>query len=452
MRALKAILLVLTVKFVESFYEPHNSSVGESIRKVLLQPCKKFDVFIINSIEDPDENSWIDLIHETTLGWRENCVVQLEDIAHVVKQAKRQSSIIFVDTFQSFLRFYQKFSQENFSFSGFYLIVTKSEFKLEVAKVFKLVWTLMVFNFNVLVYDKSGNISLYTFMPFNDGSCNNTSPVKINEFQSGEWRKNIFFPLKFKNLHECEIRVGTYESAPGLILKVLNNVTSIHGFEGNLFKEIAKQLNFTMDIEVVNYGGGSVFENGSATGLVEKIMQRKFDLIMSLLSSNYLRNIYLTPTKSYYVDKMIVIIPNDRLLDPFLKLFYVFDLRIWMTLFAVFAVSIAIFRVTKVLFPKFSQLFLNEIRTPFLSLITAFVGGSESRTPKKDFPRILFAMFLLFFMVMRSIYIGGLFNILKKEIRVNQINSIDDINRLHYTFYITQAIDVKIRALEIFDR
>lgn len=456
MRVRQAILLVLTFQLVQSFYLQSESSIGESIRKVYEKQCKTFNIFIIKSIEHSSDSTWNSLVHETSSALGRNCSIQVEDVGHVkeLELARRRTAIIFIDTFESFLTFHRKFSQEYFSFSGYFLIVMKSDLKTEIEKIFKIVWTTMVYNFNVMVYEKYGNASLYTFMPFSDGICNNIIPIKINEFdiKTRQWKMKTFFPFKLKNLQRCPIRVGTYESSPGLILKVTDNVTSLHGFEGNLFNDIANQLNFTMDIKVVDYGAGNFYENGSSTGLVEKLIHNQFDLIMSLMSSNYLRGVYLTPTKSYFVDKMIVIIPSDHFLDPFLKLFYVFDRRLWLSLFAILGVSVVFIEIVKLLFPKFSKMFLNEIRMPFLTIITAFVGGSEARTPKKDFARIILAMFLIFFMVIRSVYQGGLFNILKKDVRVNQIKTIDDINNLEYTFYIIQSIDVKTKEMTIFKR
>lgn len=449
MRVLKVIILFLAIQVVQSIYENMKPSIGESIVKVFEKPCESFNAFIIKSVADSRDKVINDLIHETVSVLSQNCLIQVEDVDKIMKlkATKRRSAIIFIDTFESFLTFHQKLSDVNFGFSGFYLIVTQNQLFPEIKKMFKMVWTSMIFNFDVLVHEISGNVSLHTFIPFSNGSCDNMNPIKINEFniKTRQWKTTNFFPRKFQNLQQCKLRVGVYLSTPGLDSKKVNNVTTLHGFEGNLFEEIARLLNFKMDIDVVTYGGGLILENGTATGLIQKAVQKRFDLIMSFFSLNSIRNVYLTPTKSYYIDEMIIILPSDRFLDPFLKLFYVFERELWLTLLAVCAITLLVYELVSALFSNFSKTFLSELPIPSLSLLIAFVGGSESKVPKKDFPRILLATFLLFFTVIRTVYQGGLFNILQTDIRVNQIKTIDDINNLHYTFYIVQSIDDKTK-------
>lgn len=430
-------------------------TVSKSIKIILDSSCENCFVSIIKSIGNNSEQSENDLIEATAMFLSVETSVQLVDVEHIKNfKWKRNFVIIFVDTFETFEAFHSKISAEKFDHSGFYIIVVKHEQFRHVEQMFKLMWQLMIYKVNAVVYEDYKKISLYTFMPFRDKLCNNVRPLKISDlnYDNLEWSNQTFFLKKFTDLNNCSIRIGTYESAPGLIVRSVGNTSKVLGFEGEMFNEIALELNFKMDISVVDYGGGNIDENGTASGLLEKVMLNEFDLIMSLFSANYLRTLFLTPTKSYYVDKMIVIIPTDRLLDPFLKLFHVFHIILWMTLLTIFLSTLVIFQIVKSTFPQFHQKFLSEIRIPYLSLLVAFVGGSEKSLPRKDFPRILLAMFLLFFMVIRTIYQGGLFNILKKDVRINEINSISDINKFHYTFYIINSIDVKTKDLSIFKR
>lgn len=432
------------------------SILTKSVKIIWDNSCKNCHVFIIKSVSNESEEIWNDFTEATALALSFDASVQIEDVEHIVNlnKWKRNFVIIFFDTLDGFVKFHEKISGEKFDHSGFYLIILKQEQFGCIEQMFKLMWELMIYNVNAVVYEDYKRISLFTFIPFSDKLCGNVRPVKISDLNSEtlSWTSQDFFPKKFKNLQDCSIRVGTYESAPGLIVRNVGNENKILGFEGDLFNAIAQGLNFRMDVKVVNYGGGSVNENGTASGLVERVMLNEFDLMMSLFSANYLRTLFLTATKSYYVDKMIIIIPADRLMDPFLKLFYVFHIVLWITLVTIFISTLVIFQIVKTTFPQFHQKFLSEIRIPYLSLLVAFVGGSEKTLPRKDFPRILLAMFLLFFMVIRTIYQGGLFNILKRDIRINEINSIKDINTFHYTFYIINSIDIKVKDLSIFKK
>lgn len=453
MRSFQIIFYLIILKSFLSDTElaSSNSMVSEAILKICGNSWKNFEVYLIKSMKLEGTLSFNDLVQDVALKLSKHNAIHIESVENIfdLETRRRGFTIIFIDELESFYIFLHKVSPETFKFKGFYLIVSMKS-SIDIGKMFDAMWKLMIFNVDVLIYDWSlESINLTTFLPFSDGTCNNLKPVKINEFNIStmRWKNSDFFPKKFKNLQQCSIRVGTYESAPGLIIRNVKNKTEIYGFEGDMFNVIAARLNFTMNITAVTYGGGSVDKNGTATGLVEKIMLNEFDLIMSLFSVNYYRNIFLTPTKPYYVDKMIVIIPADRLLDSFLKIFFVFNYKLWLTLFVVF--GLASF-VIKLLQSKVSA--LDEIRAPVMSLFVAIIGGSERNLPRKDFPRILVATFLLFCMVVRTVYQGGLFNMLKQDIRINEIKTLQDINKHHYTFFIIESIDVKVKDLQIFQR
>lgn len=457
---LKFLFGLLFLRIAQCLVEPKASVVSHSIVSICKSSLRYFDLHVISSLDPQAKVVTSEWIKEISQGLHQSLhnenTIHIEEVEHVVAMGnrKRSASIILVNSYESFEKVQLTMSQAKFNSKGFYLLVVPESVGKFMDKIFEKLWKLLMFNVDVLVYNEEGNISLFTFFPFSEGTCNNLKPTKINEFDNEtlQWENQNFFPNKMRNLEKCSLRVGTYDSAPGLMIRVVNNVTQVYGFEGEMFNLIAERLNFTMNIKVVTYGGGSVNENGTATGLVEKVMQKEFDMMFSLFSSNYLRMIYLSPTKSYYVDKMIVITPSDRLLDSFLKLFYVFDLALWITLLSIFTLAIVSIQVVKMTCPRFNEMFLKELRTPFLSVLVAFVGGSERTTPKKDFPRILFATFLIFFLVVRSIYQGALFNLLKKDIQVNEIKTIEDVNKLQFTFYIMQSTTAKTSDLKIFHR
>lgn len=450
------IILILCISQFLSFENLEYSSIVQSITSLSLQSNKNHDIFIVKSINNDSNAFCNELINDIAMNLRSNFKVLVEDSENLkeLKKMKRNFIIIIVDSVANFVKLHKKMNNKMFQLSGFYVVLAINEYsRISVVHTFALLWKSLIFNVAFIHYD-SDNIVLLTFMPFSKERCNSVKPVKINDFNENtkQWESEDFFPPKFRNLQSCAIKVGTYETAPGLMINSNENRLKLYGFEGDLFNDIAKHLNFTMNITVVNYSGGAVYENGSATGLIEKIINNEFDLIMSLFSANFLRSVFLTPTLSYFIDKMIVIIPADRMLDSFLKLFYAFQFTLWMILVSIFASVILILNLVKYCFPQFNQTALKEIRTPFLSFLITFVGGSEKNLPRKHFPRMLLATFLIFCLVVRSIYQGALFNIMKRDILVNQIKSINDINELKFTFFVMQSIEVKIKDQNMFHR
>lgn len=156
----------------------------------------------------------------------------------------------------------------------------------------------------------------------------------------------------------------------------------------------------------------------------------------------------MTPTKSYYVDRIVLITPANQFLNPFLKLFYVFDIKLWITLLGFVLFLTILLQAIRSCFPRVNQNNFQEFRTPFLSLLIAIIGGSQHKLPRQNFQRILMGTILTFCLVVRSIYQGGLFNILKKDVVINEIKTIADVNRLRFTFYMGLGIEGKVNDLE----
>lgn len=428
----------------------HNQFLSNAFANISIQ-----EVFILKATKLQNVQLYNNFIQEIISSFDGRTLIQIEDVDNVkdLKNRKRNFVIILVDTFGSFQKAFEKITPNKFQFNGFFMIVSLSELpRVAIQRTFALFWKIMIFNVGLIVNDPSdsGILSLLTFMPFKGGACDNVKIIKINEFDKNKrkWINEIFFPDKFKNLRNCQIRVGTYVSSPGLMLRKVKNVTTMYGFEGDMFNEIARRLNFKLNITEVDNTNGFLYENGTATGIIGRVLKNEFDIIMSLFSSTHLRSVVMTPTKSYYVDRIVLITPANQFLNPFLKLFYVFDVKVWFTLLGFYAFLAILMQVLRTCFPRFNQNNFHEFRTPFLSLLIVIIGGSQHKLPRKNFQRISMGTILVFCLVVRSIYQGGLFNILKKDVIINEIKTIADVNRLRYTFFMGLGIEGKVNDLE----
>lgn len=337
------------------------------------------------------------------------------------------------------------------------IVLINDEFKLE--NIFEPFWSAMIYNVNILTYTEANNsISMFSFKPFNSNSCSDTKVVKINEFNASanRWKSNNFFPDKFKNLHKCPLKVATYESAPALMINDTEDKIKIYGFEGDLFNEIAAELNFTIIVELTEPGGGNskLLENGSSFGVIKKVVDGEVDIIFSLLSSSELRSKLLTPTYTYFIDRMILIVPPDSPLSPFRKLFCGFELKVWLSLFLTVLVIFIFYEGIKLKFSKFYHEIVigRNIKNEYLNMFNSFLGGSLHVLPKLTFARYLLAMHLMFGLVVRSMYQGALYKNMKTNIYITTTKTIDDVNRNEYTFYLTQGNSAKLSDVVTIER
>lgn len=123
--------------------------------------------------------------------------------------------VLVAQNFQEFMNIFLKITPQTFNFRGQYLIVLINGEIPEIRQMFELLWKIQIYNANVVYEDKNGNVLVKTFKPFNVADCNSTTPFLINQFINRKFLQNVknFFPDKFKNLHNCSIRISISNSS-----------------------------------------------------------------------------------------------------------------------------------------------------------------------------------------------------------------------------------------------
>lgn len=185
---------------------------------------------------------------------------------------KKFSVIIFTDSVKSIIKFQTKFSSQNFKFRRFFTIVlirplTNSDLK----SIFELFWNIFVKNVNIIMMNEIGTADLFTFIPFSENKCGDTTPLIINTFDKDlvRWKRDEFHPVKTSNLHNCPILItgGVSASEPALMTRYdsKGNI-EVYGSEKDIFLELSRILNFEPKFEIFGSFPGLVFENGTSSG------------------------------------------------------------------------------------------------------------------------------------------------------------------------------------------
>jgi hypothetical protein len=74
------------------------------------------------------------------------------------------------------------------------------------------------------------------------------------------------------------------------------------------------------------------------------------------------------------------------------------------------------------------------------------LGGSQAKLPGRNFARFLLMSFVLLSLIVRSAYSGSLFNILKNDVFSKEISSIEEINKLGYSFYMYESLALRLKG------
>lgn len=367
------------------------------------------------------------------------CMIQDFSQTGVTFKTKEAKNIMIFETFSSFKRFKVQFDPGDFHHQPFILVALIHHQNGNISEIFDFFWKFSISNVNVMRRNDKGDIDLLTFYPKNNKSCDDVTPVKINAFNetADKWINTFSFPEKFKNFHRCPIRVA---------------VNEIYGFEFDVFKEIGRQLNYSIKIMNISNAVGKIYPNGSAIGGSKEILDGNLDFIIKLVALDESRTKYFSFVNSFFEDWFIIVVPPPPELTPLVKLLYPFQAQTWLALMIFLVTSLSSIFALK--HSKFNYNFVIglNVQHPYLNIIVAFIGQSQRALPKGFFARYVMSCFLLFSLVVRSMYVGKLYSTMKSTIHMKGFTMIEEFYDEGYKFYVHDGIAHKFLHLKYFDK
>lgn len=357
---------------------------------------------------------------------------------------QKRCSLFLVESFEDFLNIYASLSPKFYLFRGFYLIVSINREIPELQTIFELMWKLQIFNVNFMFEDENEKVLVKSFMPFDSQNCNNTMPVLINTFDGEEFTKSVseFYPEKMKKLHNCPLRFATSNNAePYIFAKLLPNGSySLRGRDYNLMKTLSESLNFKIDLVFVG-DEGFLLENGTAKGPFSMLLKGKADVIIAdyWLKVNRLK--FVDYTKSYISQQIAFVIPPGKALNSFEKFIKPLDFYTWIFLLTFISLGVIVIKLVHKSSKKVQNLVFGEgIKNPNLNLVIAIFGGNIRPEPRNNFARFILMLFLIFCLIMRSLYQGSLFRFIQSKVNHKEAQSIDDMLEKNFNFFTVSAI------------
>lgn len=356
---------------------------------------------------------------------------------------RKRSVLIVIEKFKNFEEIYSQARTEILNGHCIVFCFENLTF-LELEKIFALLWKNQVYNVLTVTNDNQ-LLRMHTFMPFNQNSCENTSPVFVNVYRNGKFSNETrnLFPPKMKNLHGCSIRVSTSnDSKPFVIVNYFPNGTmTFKGSEITNLEALAESLNFKLNFTGI---GGESFLSSDGT-LKNGAMKFLFDDLADISAAQWWLSLarlqYFDSTISYYSESAVFSIPPGHELTSVEKLVYPFSVTVWILIVTVFLIGLLVIRSVNKKQEKFRTLFYGEgVQHPVLNLFNAFVGGAQTKLPKNSFARQLLMIFLLYSLVIRTLYLGSFVQLLNLSVRHKEVQSIDEMIEQKFTFYFEEEI------------
>lgn len=378
--------------------------------------------------------------------------VQLEH-SHVLRKLlneKRNNVVILVENFESLRTILKKITSDQFKYNGYYLIVLTRGTIQEIQEIFRILWDIYIYNVGIIVEDKKF-VSLVTFIPFEIGYCDDMKPKVINKFESGKWDSDVFFPNKFKNLHQCSIKMGTYSYEPIVTRKILRDGSlQLGGSDIEMLKGISEILNFKSEIyfDSETDGYGVIYDNGTYTGLVKDVINGHYQMIFGFYFSTYNKCTSLSCSQPYFNVPLVLIIPPATLLTAFEKLFQSFDAIVWILLTVTFFAGLVVIVIINKQSKAVQNFVFGHKQMPILNFLSITFGVSMYRLPCRNFARFLLMVFVLFCLVQRNLYVGSLFRFMQSDDHHKELSSLNEIVEKGFDIFMYHSYKERMHYLD----
>lgn len=354
--------------------------------------------------------------------------IRHEDMSSLVSWNEvRASNVVFlVLNLEDFIKIYTDMTSKNFKFNGYYVIVLLNHRFQRKNHIFKLLWKLQVYNV-VLIFEVGAVVKIKTFTPFTQFSCNDTRSVDVKE--------NLFLD-KLKNLQGCTIRASFANFSTPFMPDEFQSKVNFKSGDNNLVETLAKSLNFKVKYMIAE-NQGYIFENGTSEGPLRFLLDGEADFSLDNWWLKKYRLDYLEASIIINYDQIMFIIPPGRELTTFEQLAYPFTTFVWILTVAVFIAGFLVISIFKFK-SKAAQNFVFGVNVgnPYLNMIIGFIGGPLKILPKTNFARFILMMFLMYSMVMRTVYQGSFVQLLQSNLKQKEVQTFVEMVEKEFEFVI----------------
>lgn len=432
------------------FYKHTTGNEAQSnLIKALLEIIYDVNFLEMTTVNFIDSTGSTDWQNELIPKLNNECAVRVlkSSFITIAKKQKWNFNIFNIESIKSLNDTMESFSNDCFNYAGYYIIIIKDVSINEIQKAFLRLWDFYIYNVN-LVVNKLNAVDVLTFIPFSSTGCNSTSPIKIAEISEGQvfLRPKSFFPNKMENFHGCKLKLTTFESlAPSVLKNDFSNGTyMLYGRDVDVYSTLATEFNITFDVfYIIKFGGwGAIFANGTATGSIDRAIHREADAIIGNLYLKYDRSRAMDYSYVYFQDQIVLMQAPGQPLSTFQKLIRPFEPSVWLMLSITVIFGFTIIALLQLQSKIVKDFIIGQnIKNPYMNILIGAFGGSQHVLPKQNFSRSLLMMFLLFCLVIRSLYQGSLYQFLQANDNEKEPQSIQEMYERDYQFYLITSYD-----------
>ncbi|KAM7347261.1 uncharacterized protein ACRADG_006883 [Cochliomyia hominivorax] len=334
-------------------------------------------------------------------------VVQDHNMKRIEVPGKRYCNMIMIDSFKSLQRTYIADNNKNFDNLEYYFIFLQTTDQF-IPTELNLIMRYCLDNYwlhcNVMIQNAKGEVLIYTYFPFKEGNCFQTEPQLINQFKGDRFVNEVMFPDKLQNLNKCRLKLTTWEVPPFVI-----NGSNPHyptrkysGFEITIMVAISREMNFTLDMEMINIDTYHLNKIPASEPL-KMLQNRETNITLGYFRRTAERDKIATPSYvTYYLPLVAVILRKENSFESVGIFTFPFDKITWLLILAVYGLI--------VLLNTFN---VRKRRVQNFQIFEVLIGMSLKILPKSSSKRIRFLTLILSSFILRTVYQSLLFHLFR---------------------------------------
>lgn len=444
---LKVFLVITTLSGINSKLEPkfrqnQDEALVHGLRIISLKLIENqaFSYNVITTSNGQSSRDFVDMFMRVLMS-NSNIRIRQQYIKYVseLQAAKtlRRFSVIIIEAYSDFQVFLEKLTPSSFDTHGYFIVVSIYEVIKEIQDIFNEFWKRDFYNVIVIYRDTNRHIKVFTFFPFRSKTdCSNTTPVLVNEFINGTFTSgfDIILADKMQNLKQCPVRVAsTKDGAPHIYaVPAPNGTLKFYGRDYELMNGLSDALNFTLNFTYTDFSG-YIFENGTAIGSLEKVLKNEADLSVADWWLRLYRLKYFEAATSYISERLVFAVHLGSELSSIEKLIYPLSPISWIIFISFIFSGFLVIFITSLLSKRIQNFIIGQkVKYPYLNMAIGLFGQTQHRLPKRNFARFLLMNYLLFSLVLRNIYQGQMFELLKLNMKHAEPSSIDELIEQEY--------------------
>lgn len=177
----------------------------------------------------------------------------------------------------------------------------------------------------------------------------------------------------------------------------------------------------------------------------------EIDAMLGFISLQYLRAKFLSETRMYASVPLAIVVPPGAEYGDLEKFTRPFSFDVWIVMLAVFAIACT---VTVLLTHLSENVFIyvvgEGVKNPLYNLFAVFFGIPQHILPRKLFARYILMCFMLYSLILRNVYQGGVFQILKSNDRKPVISTIRELIDQKFAFYMYESLAARLVDFEFY--